>query len=326
MLKNKKFSHIGIFAHRNADPDAIASVIGLKYILKTFFPNARYTLLAYSISTIAKKILSIRKEEFLTESVPEDVDLIFICDANNIQQLGGFSLENHILKKIPIIVIDHHEKRENSEEITHSIIKIETSNAEIVSKIYQELEISLEPEIASILLVGILFDTRRFIYRTSSTFDTVQFLINKGGEYDKAVSCLQIEPSESEKIARLKGVTRTKIHREGSDIYAITHISSYESSLARALIGLGASCAIVLAEPSTTEYRISMRCTKSFAEKNNISLGIIADTISAKLKGSGGGHQTAAGLNLNNPREFPKDKDKIIQLLLIMILEEVKKN
>ncbi|MHA1347797.1 MAG: DHH family phosphoesterase [Candidatus Heimdallarchaeaceae archaeon] len=313
-----------MFAHQNADPDAIASVIGLKHILKQFFPKVKFTLFAQSINTISKKLLATGNEVFQSDTVPNNLDIIFICDANNIQQLGNISLNNFTSLKKPIIIIDHHEKIEQSDEITHAIINAETSTAEMIGKIYEKLEIALDPKIATFLLAGILFDTRRFIYRTESTFDTVQFLINSGGNYDEALSILQKEPSNSEKIARLKGVTRTVIHREGTYIYAFTHVSSYESSLARGLIGLGASFAVVLAVPSDNEYRISMRCTKTFAEGNNISLGTLANVISAKFEGSGGGHQTAAGINFSKPKEFPKSKDEIVQMLLKMILKEVK--
>lgn len=284
----------------------------------------KFTLFAQSISTIAKKLLLIGNEVFQSDTVPNDLDIIFICDANNIQQLGNISLNGFTSQKKPIIIIDHHEEVEQSDEITHTIINIETSTAEMIGKMYEELEIALEPKIATFLLTGILFDTRRFIYRTLSTFDTVQFLIHSGGNYDEALSILQKEPSDSEKIARLKGATRTIIHKEGTDIYAFTHISSYESSLARALIGLGASFAVVLAVPSDNEYRISMRSTKTFAERNKISLGALANVISAKFEGTGGGHQTAAGINFKKPKEFPKDKDEIVQMLLKMMLKEIK--
>ncbi len=315
---------MGIFAHQNADPDAIASVVGLKHILKQYFPNAKFTLFAHSISTISKKLLLTGNEVFQSDSVPNDLDVIFICDANNIQQLGNISLNDFTSQKKPIIVIDHHEEIEKPDEIAHSIINVETSTAEMIGKMYKELEIVLEPKIATFLLTGILFDTRRFIYRTASTFDTVQFLIHSGGNYDEALTILQKEPSDSEKIARLKGATRTIIHKEGTDIYAFTHISSYESSLARALIGLGASFAVVLAVPSDNEYRISMRSTKTFAEGNKISLGALAKVISAKFEGTGGGHQTAAGINFKKPKEFPKDKNEIVQMLLKMMLKEIK--
>jgi nanoRNase/pAp phosphatase (c-di-AMP/oligoRNAs hydrolase) len=315
---------VGIFAHQNADPDAISSAVGLKYILKQYFPKVRFTLFAQSINIISKKLLLTGNEVFQSDTVPNDLDIIFICDANNIQQLGNISLNDFISQKKPIIIIDHHEKIEQAEEITHSIINTETSTAEMIGKIYEELEIALEPKIATLLLTGILFDTRRFIYRTASTFNTVQFLINSGGNYDEALSILQKEPSKSEKIARLKGATRTLIHKEGTDIYALTYVSSYESSVARALVGLGASIAVVLAVPSDKEYRISMRCTKTFAERNKISLGTLANVISANFEGSGGGHQTAAGINFHEPKEFPKKKEEIVQMLLKMLLKEIK--
>ena len=324
LMKKKQRLTIGIFAHQNADPDTVVSAIGLKFLLKEFFPNAEYLLFASSISVLSKNVLASSKEVFLTEAESTKFDAIFICDANNFQQLGNISLDNNLTEDTLVFIIDHHEKIDSNERITVAIVKKATSTAEIIGMIYKNMKIQIKPEVATLLLSGIIFDTRRFIYLSNSTFEIVQYLIGEGGDYNFALQSLQRKPSDSERIARIKGATRLILHRKGSDIYIISHISSYESSVARAMIDLGASCTIVLADPSVNNYRISMRCTNEFANKNNVSLGIIADKIATKLGGSGGGHQTAAGINLQEPKDFPKEKEKMIELLLELFLEEMR--
>ena len=39
-LRQNKLTKISIFAHLNADPDSVASAIGLKHLLSEFIPNA----------------------------------------------------------------------------------------------------------------------------------------------------------------------------------------------------------------------------------------------------------------------------------------------
>ena len=59
ILKDEKCRKIGIFTHQNADPDSIASAIGLKYLLKQIDSSFNIELYASSISIVSKKILDV---------------------------------------------------------------------------------------------------------------------------------------------------------------------------------------------------------------------------------------------------------------------------
>jgi nanoRNase/pAp phosphatase (c-di-AMP/oligoRNAs hydrolase) len=325
ILENKKCKKIGIFTHQNADPDSIASAIGLRYLIKNTDSSYSINLYASSMSVVSKKLLTIHKSKF-KNNLKEELDAIFLCDTNNPLQLGDIDIYPLLERKIPVFIIDHHSHHDFSNQAVHSIILPISSTAEIITKIFMEKNIPIPKEIATILIAGIVFDSRRFIYLSPSTFTRVQFLIDKGGDYSNVLSLLHTPLSESERIARLKGAMRTKLHREGSNIFALSYVSTFESSVARALVDLGSSCSIVIAEPSKGELRISMRSKKEFARHYSINLGDIANRIGSKIGGSGGGHETAAGINVPESYDLPSNKEECMDHILKLFLDEIKKD
>lgn len=325
ILKKEKCKTIGIFTHQNADPDSIASAIGLKYILEFIDSSYNINLYASSMSIVSKKLLTVYKTKFKNK-LTEELDAIFLCDTNNPLQVGDIDLIPLLEKKTPIFIIDHHSHHDFSYQAAHSIILPISSTAEIITSIFMERKIQIPEELATILIAGIVFDSRRFIYLSPATFLRVQFLLDNRGDYNKVLSLLHTPLSESERIARLKGAMRTKLHRDESYIYALSYVSTFESSVARALVDLGSSCSIVIAKPSKGEYRISMRGTKEFTKHYKINLGDIANKIGTKIGGSGGGHETAAGINVPETHRFPSNKEECMNYVLKLVLDEIKNN
>jgi len=325
-LQRLEKKRVGIFTHQNADPDAVASVVGLKYLLEQLIPNIEIKIFIKSTTILSRNLFSIFNEEILEDFSISEIDAFFLCDSNNPQQTGFPDLENHLAEDLPVFIIDHHSDHEFTKHILHKIILPITSTAEIIAFLFKESDVTIPSDIATLLIAGILFDTRRFIHVSESTFSTIIFLIDSGGNYENALSMLQFQISESERIARLKGATRLKIYRDESFIIVSSYVSTFESSVARALIELGANCSIVLSNPDHNEFRISFRCTRSYADKNELNLGDISNNLAIQLGGSGGGHKTAAGMNFTQPVDFPKQKEKQLDYIVDLFLREIKKS
>ncbi len=324
-LQEEKISHVGIFTHQNADPDSISSAIGLKNLLLHFIPKLSIVLIADSLSKLSKKVLSHKDEEIFLENIPANLEAIFLCDTNNPSQLGNISLEQYIIQKTPIFIIDHHSFHEFSKKAKQTIIHDATSTAEIITQLHDELEIELSPEISTLLIAGILFDTRRFRYLSPNTLRITQSLIKRGGDYEKALKMLQTDLSISERVARLKGAARSIVHKEGANVYVVSYVNSFEASVARALIDVGASFSAVIAAPTCEEHRVSFRCTKEYSKSNDVNLGELANRLANKMNGSGGGHETAAGMNIVKSDIFPTDIEEKMKYLLDLLLEEIKR-
>ncbi|MHA1260235.1 MAG: DHH family phosphoesterase [Candidatus Heimdallarchaeaceae archaeon] len=248
-LKSAKCKKIGIFSHQNADPDAISSSIALKELfLELVDKNLEVKLIASSLNSLAENLIQKTNEKIIENVDKYDFDAIFLCDTNNLLQLGDIKIPEDIIKSKPIFIIDHHSKNDFAGKAKATIIKQQTSStAEIITEIYYELKLKPSTTVATLLLAGIIFDSRRFLYLSDFTFKAVQFLIDCGGNYEKALQTLYTEQTFSEKVARLKGAQRILLHKMDDDLLVISHSNSFESSVARALIELGASCSANIA-------------------------------------------------------------------------------
>jgi nanoRNase/pAp phosphatase (c-di-AMP/oligoRNAs hydrolase) len=95
----------------------------------------------------------------------------------------------------------------------------------------------------------------------------------------------------------MKACRRAKLIKIENWIIALSHVSAYQASAARALVDLGAHLAAVAGQKNE-KIEISLRCTREFNQVTGIHLGRdIAKPLGEYLQGMGGGHATAAGVN-----------------------------
>ncbi|RLE61690.1 MAG: phosphoesterase, partial [Thermoprotei archaeon] len=197
-----------------------------------------------------------------------------------------------------IIVIDHHIPTKGTlSRVRCKWIFTEAKACSLmVFTLLENLGMDIPSDLATLLLAGILYDTRRFLHANSRVFEVCSKLLKRGANYALALSSLvTTEVDISEKIAILKGLRRMDILRIGEFIVALSYVSAYEGVLARTLISLGVDLAIVVAEKNDT-IRISARSSSKFYKLTGISLGKdLLPAIGRVIHGEGGGHATAGG-------------------------------
>lgn len=250
------------------------------------------------ISRLSKNILKHIPMIINPQPDVEKADVIVLLDTNTIQQLGQLA-ERVSNTSIPIIVIDHHAAHPQTEQIAKLCITNEeaSSTCEMVYGFYKELNIKPELNEAKALFLGITFDTRHFVLAKSSTFKTISELCDAGVNPQEELSSLALPMDASERFARIKACRRAKVVKVENWIIALSYVSSYQASAARALIDLGAHMAAVAGQKNE-KIEISMRCTRDFNQTTGIHLGKdIAKPLGEYLEGMGGGHATAAGVN-----------------------------
>ncbi|MDX1814222.1 MAG: DHH family phosphoesterase, partial [Candidatus Bathyarchaeia archaeon] len=199
----------------------------------------------------------------------------------------------------PIIVIDHHAAHPQTEQIAKLCITNEeaSSTCEMVYELYKQLDMKPGLNEAKALFIGITFDTRHFVLANSSTFKTISELSDIGVNPQEELSSLSLPMDFSERVARMKACRRAKLIKIENWIIALSHVSAYQASAARALIDLGAHMAAVAGQKNE-KIEISLRCTRDFNQATGIHLGRdIAKPLGEYLQGMGGGHATAAGVN-----------------------------
>ena len=217
-----------------------------------------------------------------------------------------------------MIVIDHHAAHPDTLLMAKLCITDEegSSTCEIIYKFYKETNIKLSENEAKALFLGIAFDTRHFVLANSSTLKTIAELVDLGVDAQQTLPLLSLPMDFSERIARLKACKRAKLFKINEWVIALSHVSAYQASAARALIELGADVTAVAGQEAKN-IEISLRATTEFSRKTGIHLGKdIAKPIGEYMHGMGGGHSTAAGAN------GAGDVEPVLKRCLLLLKEE----
>jgi len=282
-----------IVTHRNADLDALASSIALREILLRLNPSMHvYLIFPEGIDRTSKTFI----EEFnikipSSDAVGNACVNYIVVDSSSKEQLGNYS---HISG---YILIDHHEV---NTLIDNAVLDLyeprRKATSEIIANLIFFAGINVSAEAASLLIGGILYDSRFLQLADDVTFEVLAKLIRLGGNYERVRSLLTRKYMDySERIARLKGMSRLGIYRAGDYVVVITCVGAFEGALLKAITDNGADVGIVLARRDEG-YRATIRVRDDVASKLSRPVaGDLALYLASNLGGSGGGHSLAGG-------------------------------
>lgn len=299
LIDELKAKLVVLLCHHNADPDAVCAAFALSKLLKRLRPELNIEIAAaQGPSRLSKFLLISLPVRLITQPRIEEADILMLLDTNTIQQLDDWS-ERVKASNAPLVVIDHHASHPETERLATLCITDEeaSSTCDIIYRFYKETEVEMGEVEAKALFLGIAFDTRHFILASSDTLKTVAELIDVGVNAKETLSLLSLPMNYPERIARLKASRRVRLIRIQEWLVALSHVSAYQASAARALIALGAHVAVVAGQREE-KIQVSLRACHDFHNKTGIHLGRdIAKPLGDYLKGMGGGHSTSAGAN-----------------------------
>ena len=245
-LKKQKFKKILILSHQNADPDALCGIYVLDSVLSRLLPKKEIKFSCDGLS-----LLSSHLAEKLNIDLPVEIDnfspdIVILFDVNNLEHTGKFEKIMDIKTK-SIIIIDHHAPPFDIKKYSELSIIDDTaiSANEILFNEFDRLGIKLHTKEAFAILIGMLYDSRHFILASSRSFSIVPKLIAYGADYSRAISLLNLPMERPEKIARLKAGQRLKIIEITDWIIVFSHVSAYEASACRGILGMGADVVFV---------------------------------------------------------------------------------
>lgn len=318
----KHVNRVAITCHKNADPDAICSAIVLRQLLKKINQKLKiYFIFPEGVNEASQRILEFSR---LTSSIGknitrvlDDVEILFIVDASTLSVLGSLKKQVEGYKG-KIVIIDHHKPSKKLASVSYllNIDEKSTSTVELIYELFQRTRIPITKRIAQIMLTGIMFDSGYFSIVNSTTFKTAAVLIETGARIGDSRSLLLTPINRSEKIARIKAAQRSTIKHVNNWIFVASEIDSYQASAARMLISLGADISMVQGG-SKGYFRVNFRASSNFSDKTGFHLGNdLAQPIGEFLKGEGGGHDRAAGINVKGDK-IPLEKvtKKAVELL-----------
>lgn len=283
-----------ILTHRHADTDAIASINYLaKYLRKIL--NKKVTIyiperISKNTRTLLDKLnYKIDYTCSLSDVISDNYDLAVILDTSSASQLNT-KLHNFKVKNF--VIIDHHYTHdEEFLKINTKIVdKDASSTSELIYLILKNMDYVSYEDIDNILLIaGILTDSGRLSRARVETFQVLAELLSRCGLNYEEICRLVFsrEIDWSERIARIKGILRMRVFKTNHEVLCVSHVSAYESSLAKVMHDCGCDLVFILSEHDD-EFRIVGR-----ARNSKYIIPEILQKFVQIYEGVGGGHLSA---------------------------------
>jgi len=237
--------------------------------------------------------------------------LCILVDVASLEQVKV--VKNHLESCNSIAVIDHHESHsyetifEKSGYFLQIVNPRLSSSSEIVFEISKYLGIRLPKDILEMIMAGIIWDTKRFLRSTSSTFRNASELLEQGADYQVSQNLVTISKPPYVRLAKIKCILRHRGYRitlGSHDIYiAMSEVGAYESECASMLISTGYDIAFVATEEealNSTRIIYRVREDPALLQRMDIYNHVLKQLI-MKYGGGGGGHKTAGGAVINSP-------------------------
>ena len=167
--KIKEFDNIVIARHVGVDPDALCSQFALRDSILLTYPEKK----VLAVGTGSQKFLSFGK---LDKYEKLDNALLIICDTPDKKRIDSAIVEDFKYS----IKIDHHPFVEKVCDL-EIIEDDKTSVSEIIMKILEDTELKCDSNIASLLYMGLVSDSNRFLFNscTPETFNIVSRYLEK---------------------------------------------------------------------------------------------------------------------------------------------------
>ncbi len=281
-----------IVTHTNADPDAVATALVVREVLSQLGLKAA-TCFPEGISRASRELLEKLGISYENSCTCRGRHVV-VCDASNEAVLGEAA--QCLAGAASLVIIDHHEAGSLSGRARVAVIEPDEPAATTLAvELAQAAGVRLSPQLASLALGGILYDTKRFAVVSPRTLRAAAWLLECGGRYESALPRSEEELDYSEKVARLKAAQRALFVEVCGHIIALSEVTAYEASAARALVSLGADVAFVVG--GKEEVRVSARASRKVLDKG-VDLAEILRRVAEAVGGQGGGHKGAAGLNV----------------------------
>lgn len=170
LRKIKEYDEIVIARHIGPDPDAIASTVALRDLIKYNFPNKKVYAVGSGVSRF-KYIGSLDKvdEKKLTNA------LLIICDVPKFDRVDSANREYYKYS----IKIDHHPCDEVVCDL-ELVDETSSSTCQLITEFIYKMKLKIDKNIAEKLYLGIVSDSERFLltYTTSKTLYLASKLLN----------------------------------------------------------------------------------------------------------------------------------------------------
>lgn len=293
MAAIKQCETIIIHRHQRPDPDAIGSQVGLAELLRASFPEKNI----YQVGGPVEGLEFLAEMDVITDDVYRGA-LVIVTDTANTPRISDarFSLGDQLIK------IDHHP----NDEPYGDLVWVNTnasSCSEIIVDFWQQhlAELTMTDNAARLLYAGIVGDTGRFLYPSTSAHTLAVAAQLRTFNFNAADLNRELDQMPL-KVAKLAGYIYQNLEIDANGAARVvlpqSILNSYDivDSETAAIVSMPGKIEDVLSwaifvEQPEGYYRVRLR-----------SKGPIINTIAKKHHG--GGHPLASGANARDTAEI----------------------
>ena len=282
--KIKAYDTIIIHRHMKPDPDALGSQVGLKALLEHHFPEKTIKAVGFNEPTLSwlAEMDEVDDQEF-------EGSLAIICDTANTARID----DKRYTQADTIIKIDHHP----NDEVYGDLVWVDTNSSsasEMIALFAEATNLVLSDYAAKMLCAGIIGDTGRFLFPSTSarTLRVASQLREHNFDYAELTRKMD---TMSFKIAKLQGYVydHLEVDEKGAARVILTQeiLKKYDVTDAETAAIVGAPGRIdtvslwgIFVEQADGHYRVRLR--SKFVPINEVA-----------KEHDGGGHPLASGAN-----------------------------
>ncbi|HEK9989550.1 TPA: bifunctional oligoribonuclease/PAP phosphatase NrnA [Streptococcus equi subsp. zooepidemicus] len=298
----KHYQTIIIHRHQNPDPDALGSQAGLKEIIRHNFPDKKVLITGFDEPSLAWISLM----DQVSDADYKEA-LVIVTDTANRPRIDD---ERYTMGAC-LIKIDHHPNDDVYGDLSYVDTKA-SSASEIIAEFAFSQGLALTDEAARLLYTGIVGDTGRFLYASTSSKTLAIASQLRNYAFDFAAISRQMD-SFPLKIAKLQGYVFEQLDIDDSGaarlLLSQEVLNSFGISLAESSAIVSApgkidvvQAWVIFVELPDGQYRVRMR------SKEKVINGI------AK-RHQGGGHPLASGATSSGLEENEQIYQELIDLL-----------
>jgi phosphoesterase RecJ-like protein len=172
---------VALIMHVRPDGDTIGSTLALTLALRSKGIKAD----AFSCEKIPEKYNFLPQISMVKDTICEEYSSVVAVDCADVLRTGNFA--DYFIKHKNSYVLDHHVSNELFAKTSY--VNFLASNCENVLNIILETGVEITPEIADLLLLGVVTDTGAFAHKnvTEKTLDSAKKLVGYGGDLNKII-------------------------------------------------------------------------------------------------------------------------------------------
>jgi phosphoesterase RecJ-like protein len=300
---------VALACHVAPDGDALGSMLALHHVLRGAGRNSVAGFAGTQVT--GPHYRDLPGLELLTHPLdfPVEPEVMVTLDCGSLGRLGDLAINAKAAKEL--VVVDHHQSNTRFGSL-HLVDPTAAASAVVVARLIDALGLPLNRDAAVCLYAGLVCDTGRFQYESTTTeaFDLARRLL----EFDVPVARLNRVLFEEHRLAYLRFVgavlSRAEMVADKSFIWAAVT----EADLAEYDVTVEETEGLIdfLRQAKEAEISCVLKEVEGHVRVSLRSLGHVDVSAIAALFG-GGGHRFAAGFTTTDP--VPRVVEKIVQAL-----------